>query len=1340
MDLFTTSFFLSSPPLIPFSANLPDGSSQTPTEALQRLASEIGSREGCLLTVTPASRVTNPTTTTTTYNSSNSNSNNPPASTSPPSSASPTTVASTSPSLLHYPSFQQSHLRQPAGHAYAQPQPQTQFSYPFPNQPRSPRRSADESYHQTRGYNILISGTHAQVLHAKGAFLRDCQRSIVHRIKVPRSDVLDSPSAAIINQDSFKPGVQARLDDISTLTGASVTVSFDQTASSALGNSARAQGMSEDSREKQAFGLETERTCGIIVEGESSSVDAAKVRVLVFLDELTGLHSASCEIDYKLHSIIAGRKRQVIQTIQEETGTNIYFPTASLSLLPSSMPPSSPLSALPPSPSMPSPLLVRPFGGPGGPIPLPPPGQQSNVRPFQPGHNRTNLPYLPPPPLSMPPQPSASSSPASSSLHPHAHSQPMNAFTPPHRNMLPYPQSQLQQAPGSSYPAYSVYSNPYGPSPQQQQQQQQGGYTGFPGAVSAGAGAGVGISIGPGPVGGRAPGGGIEKALRLNGNGPWESNQSAQMTGPGSGSGEAKNTIWITGEFFGVQRARDMIYQIAGGKIRSKCIISRDTPILPRKLDWLATERVDEVRGIMIDNGTFIQFPTLGSQGSLITVFGDSRVVIERTIRSVMALACQFLDASFWLLPLSFDVLMPSNSINPIGIQPALLHIANASGAEVVWKSNCFEFHGLEGPVRLAVGMALDLEEVKNFHREIRFQIELANEHREFISGKKNGKINKIMKMENVKIKFETFNDYNFLMDLAGNDTDALSGLSMLQEELPAEVSFHVPESYHKRIIGVGGKNIQRIMKKYGVYVKFSNAEEFALLGGYEDNTDNVVARTPAKNAMNLEQLKQSVMELVSPKDKDYIVETVSIPRRYHRTLLGEKSIFIHDIESKTNSTIRFPHKETASDVVTIYGPESQAHIAAAMLLDHVPFEADLHVPFSMELASVLGTPEFVQLIERINREAQVAIVPPARIYQQEQGEDSVFKFKCQRSNLDFLGPAKDALEEYLLARKILIYPSDSHAAPDSYADAFSHFNSALLPSKFNIAETEVPTQGESLVQRRLRPAASAQDVKALFNSTQTFYTESSFQNQSTSDDREIRHSPERPSRHIPSVSLGGSGGGSNSLFSGSTPYEPPRTQGRNGLGHRQQLSDLWIPTQSQTSQTRASNMGHERSQSSQPTLSTILSSMPPPPVPTSAPRSPVEEISKRDSDSTLAAKMREIGSVNRSGSNRAQSLDMTSLTYAGYNKGHQQNHQNNQHTHNHRNSFHHNHQGHGQSVYSVGSFPGSSNARVNGSGGFSPPGSARSSLFPGTLEEQFYHGNDPTDELDRVISSLHLS
>jgi hypothetical protein len=40
----------------------------------------------------------------------------------------------------------------------------------------------------------------------------------------------------------------------------------------------------------------------------------------------------------------------------------------------------------------------------------------------------------------------------------------------------------------------------------------------------------------------------------------------------------------------------------------------------------------------MNDNGTFINFPVIGSQASLISVYGDHRVNIERTIRSIMQL------------------------------------------------------------------------------------------------------------------------------------------------------------------------------------------------------------------------------------------------------------------------------------------------------------------------------------------------------------------------------------------------------------------------------------------------------------------------------------------------------------------------------------------------------------------------------------------------------------------------------------------------------------------------------------------------------------------------------
>ena len=147
--------------------------------------------------------------------------------------------------------------------------------------------------------------------------------------------------------------------------------------------------------------------------------------------------------------------------------------------------------------------------------------------------------------------------------------------------------------------------------------------------------------------------------------------------------------------------------------------------------------------------------------------------------------------------------------------------------------------------------------------------MELAVDQRDFISGKKNGKINKIMQTANVKIKFETSNEYNFLIELFGNDTDCLCGLRLLHDELPAEISFHVPEIYHKRIIGVGGKSIQRIMKKYGVYVKFLSAEDLATIGGsmdMVDDEDNVVARTPFKNALNLELLKSAILELVEQK------------------------------------------------------------------------------------------------------------------------------------------------------------------------------------------------------------------------------------------------------------------------------------------------------------------------------------------------------------------------------------------------------------------------------------------------------------------------------------------
>ncbi|KAF9535578.1 cytoplasmic protein [Crepidotus variabilis] len=827
---------------------------------------------------------------------------------------------------------------------------------------------------QGRGWNFHITGAYQQVMITRGLILKECP--IQHRsaIKVTRSEILDSP----FSKPTLKTEVRRKLDEIASQTVAHIAV---VNSPQSLSNRTPPDGISSSAGWS---GLETERVCELVITGTEDAVELARVRLLVMLDEQSGLHSETCEIDHKLHAIIAGRKRTVLQSIQEETATNIYYPS------------------------------------------------------------------------------------------------PLQDLVGPDQGLTPS---------------------------------------------------------------------GIRNS----------------------------NIVWITGEFFGVQRARDMLYQVSVNK--SKSILSRDTAILPRKLDWMVTERAEDLKTIMSDNATFIQLPPLGSSTSLITVYGDHRVNIQRTIRSIMQLACQFYVGSFWLLPVQYNALIPP-ALNTAAINALLKQISVASGAEIVFKSMCFEMHGLEHEVRNAVNMIMELDIIKAFHHEIRFQIELSNEHRDFISGKKNGKINKIMQTTNVKIKFETFNDHNFLIDIAGPDGSVLQGLALLQEELPAEISFHVPEGYHKRIIGVGGRSIQRIMKKYGVYVKFSNAEEFAALGGYNDNDDNVVARTPAKNAANLENLKQSVMELVAPKDKDFVIETVSIPRRYHRTLLGEKSIFIRDIETKTNSRVRFPDKESASDVVAVYGPESQVQIAATMLLDHVPFEADMAVPPNSDLPRVASSAEFNTLVEHVKRELQVSVSPNFKRPGLTNGSavpevtpsEYSFKFRCQRSNTDFLLTAREMLEQFLQNHNIHVYPSPTthtHKRNDSFAEAFPHFESKIL-STARARGHESMDMGRSdfMAERRLRMANSSPDVKALFNSPAYIYN------------------------------LEAQGDGSiDSTFNMVTPV--------------QQDMDYWTP------------------------LAPIGSGVPP--------RSRhAQDAIKRGSDSLLEAKIKEQINKPRSLNNRAQSLDLT--------------------------------------------------------------------------------------------------
>jgi transcription antitermination factor NusA-like protein len=142
----------------------------------------------------------------------------------------------------------------------------------------------------------------------------------------------------------------------------------------------------------------------------------------------------------------------------------------------------------------------------------------------------------------------------------------------------------------------------------------------------------------------------------------------------------------------------------------------------------------------------------------------------------------------------------------------------------------------------------------------IEAEMDIEMETAEFLCGKKNGKITKIMKDIHCTIAIHRRSDSaRAHLNIFGRSKTFKAVLEMVENEFPEELTFFIDERHHKRIIGYGGKNIQKIMKKHGVYIKFMSEREREK-AGYEDN---VIIKTPRKNSVNLERMKEDVVSLI---------------------------------------------------------------------------------------------------------------------------------------------------------------------------------------------------------------------------------------------------------------------------------------------------------------------------------------------------------------------------------------------------------------------------------------------------------------------------------------------
>lgn len=409
------------------------------------------------------------------------------------------------------------------------------------------------------------------------------------------------------------------------------------------------------------------------------------------------------------------------------------------------------------------------------------------------------------------------------------------------------------------------------------------------------------------------------------------------------------NSIWITGPSNNVKTAEKALLNLFNDRLQ--IAVTKQITSLTRKIDWLLLSQSDKLMKIMQDFGVYFDFPVIGSGVSTFTVVGADDQHLEDAIKKIMLLLSEVYVCRVTINQEEESILLNKDISK---------HIATYSlkfGAEIECSKNHITIFGSKDNVKITAKNIANNEVLLPLINQIVFNVELAIEHKEFINGKKNGKINKIIKQSGCKIGFdELYSEVNMLIEVASPlFAKVYEGLNLLEDEMPAEISFYIPEVYHKRIIGVGGKNIQRIMKKYAVYVKFSNAEEYNALCGCLDNADNVIARTPAKNINNLKALKSSIIDLSNVYEKSKRTIKVSIPRQLHRIIIGFKSgIFIRELIKITRTEIKFPLRESGSNDVLILGNENQLPLAERMLSALTPVLLD----WTVFAKNLLNTPQ----------------------------------------------------------------------------------------------------------------------------------------------------------------------------------------------------------------------------------------------------------------------------------------------------------------------------------------------------------------------------------------------
>lgn len=336
------------------------------------------------------------------------------------------------------------------------------------------------------------------------------------------------------------------------------------------------------------------------------------------------------------------------------------------------------------------------------------------------------------------------------------------------------------------------------------------------------------------------------------------------------------------------------------------------------KIEFLKRYRLKQLNSLSINHQSNIQFGPINhtTESCPIIINSISNDLANSLIRDLSLNVLQniieitfYYDSNVSSLTQLFDYILNE--------QEYVIILPSKTGKDT--RQNCFTLIMDYNKLLLIIDQIIALHPNNITQFKIIFQIHYDFEN--FISGKKNGKLTRIMDQQPnciIRLLNDKDGSEDSIMNLeilSDSPNDLVKTLSLVIDELPVEESFYIGEVFHRPIIGSGGSIIQTIMRKYNVFIQFSNSFNLPQLGWSLIRYPNVIIRCPNKNYKNIKSAKNEIIQLVNKFMEIQQFDTLNLTMAmYQYIIINKKHSLIPQIEKNFNVSINFPQSKDMVD------------------------------------------------------------------------------------------------------------------------------------------------------------------------------------------------------------------------------------------------------------------------------------------------------------------------------------------------------------------------------------------------------------------------------------------